>query len=74
VSGVHEQWVSVHSADIGDGTLECRDTGHTLQMQEWFLNEETLLFQMCNCIEANNKAGIYDGAYKSVELAAAESR
>ena len=39
-----------------------------------FLNEETLLFQMCNCIEANKKAGIYDGAYKAVELAAAESR
>lgn len=58
----------------GDGTLECRDTGHTLQMLELFLNEETLLFQMCNCIEANKKAGIYDGAYKAVELAAAESR
>jgi hypothetical protein len=43
-------------------------------MLELFLNEETLLFQMCNCIEANKKAGIYDGAYKAVELAAAESR
>ena len=72
--GGHEQWGAVHSAEIGDGTLECRDTGHTLQMLELFLNEETLLFQMCNCIEANKKAGIYDGAYKAVELAAAESR
>ena len=72
--GGHEQWGAVHSAEIGDGTLECRDTGHTLQMLELFLNEETLLFQMCNCIEANKKAGIYDGAHKAVELAAAESR
>lgn len=53
--GGHEQWGAVHSAEIGDGTLECRDTGHTLQMLELFLNEETLLFQMCNCIEANKK-------------------
>lgn len=34
--GGHEQWGAVHSAEIGDGTLECRDTGHTLQMLELF--------------------------------------
>ena len=41
------------------------------------VNKELLraigLIKICSA-EANKKAGIYDGAYKAVELAAAESR
>ena len=33
------------------------------------MKENTLLFDMCDCIVNNKKAGIYDGAYKVVELA-----
>lgn len=67
--GGHEQWGAIHSAEIGDGTLECADTPHTLQMIDLFMNEDTLFLQMCDAIERNKKAGIYDGAYKVVELA-----
>ena len=67
--GGHEQWGAVHSAEIGDGTLECADIPHTIQMLELFLNEKTLLCDMCNAIVENKKMGIYDGAYKVVELA-----
>ena len=67
--GGHEQWGAIHSAEIGDGTLECRDIPHTVQMLDLFLNEDTLLNDMCDCIEKNKAAGIYDGAYRVVELA-----
>ena len=67
--GGHEQWGAIHSAEIGDGTLECRDIPHTVQMLDLFLNEDTLLNDMCACIEKNKAAGIYDGAYRVVELA-----
>ncbi len=67
--GGHEQWGAVHSAEIGDGTLECRDILHTLQMIELFKNSDSLLSDMCEAIMRNKQAGIYDGAYKVVELA-----
>lgn len=67
--GGHEQWGAIHSAEIGDGTLECRDIPHTLQMLDLFMNEPDLLKDMCENIIQNKKAGIYDGAYKVVELA-----
>ena len=66
--GKHEMWGAIHSAEIGDGTLECRDIPHTIQMLDQFL-ETDLLDEMCECIKANKAAGIYDGARKVVELA-----
>jgi hypothetical protein len=68
--GKHEMWGAIHSAEIGDGTLECRDIPHTIQMLEQFLKTD-LLNEMCANIIENKKAGIYDGAKKVVELAVA---
>lgn len=67
--GGHEQWGAVHSAEIGDGTLECRDTAHTLQMIHMFMEDDHLMKDMCDRIVENKAAGIYDGAYRVVELA-----
>lgn len=67
--GKHEMWGAIHSAEIGDGTLECRDVPHILQMVDLFLNEDELLVDMCDNIMRNNELGIYDGARKVVELA-----
>lgn len=67
--GGHEQWGAIHSAEIGDGTLECCDIPHTLQMLELFQSSDHLLNDMCEAIMENKKQGIYDGAYKVVELA-----
>lgn len=67
--GKHEMWGAIHSAECGDGTLECRDIPHTLQMIDLFLKEESFLIQMCQTIKANKASGLYDGAYKVVELA-----
>ena len=67
--GGHEQWGAVHSAEIGDGTLECRDIPHVLQMIRIFLSDGDLLKGMCGNIEKNKEAGIYNGAYKVVAMA-----
>lgn len=67
--GGHEQWGAIHSAELGEGTLEYRDIPHTLQMLELFLKDENYLGGMCDAILRNKQAGIYDGAYRVVELA-----
>lgn len=72
--GGHEQWGAVHSAEIGDGTLECRDVPHTLQMIDLFQNSRSLLVQMSEQIKRNHEQEIYSGAYKVVELAVKRSQ
>ncbi|MDD5937090.1 MAG: hypothetical protein PUC65_16245 [Clostridiales bacterium] len=67
--GGHEQWGAIHSAEIGDGTLECRDIPHTVQMLQLFLTDPQILTDMCQNIIQSKSQGIYDGAYKVVELA-----
>ena len=67
--GGHEKWGAIHSAEMGDGTLECEDIPHTLQMVKLFLEEETTLKYMCDRIKANKIAGLYDGAYEVVKIA-----
>lgn len=67
--GGHEKWGAIHSAEVGDGTLECEDVPHTLQMVDLFLDEETLLADMCEAIKTNKTIGLYDGAYKAVQIA-----
>ncbi|MCR4617835.1 MAG: hypothetical protein K5669_06580 [Lachnospiraceae bacterium] len=67
--GKHEMWGAIHSAEMGDGTLECRDIPHTLQMVEEFMTSKSLLKDMCDAIISNKASGLYDGAYKVVELA-----
>jgi hypothetical protein len=67
--GKHEMWGAIHSAEMGDGTLECRDIPHTLQMIDLFMQDDRLLTDMCESIKVNKTIGVYDGAYKVVELA-----
>jgi len=67
--GKHEMWGAIHSAEIGDGSLECRDIPHTLQMVDMFMNDDRLLPDMCENIITNKSVGLYDGAYKVIELA-----
>lgn len=67
--GKHEMWGAIHSAEMGDGTLECRDIAHTLQMIDLFCRDDSFLSGMCESIQRNKSAGLYDGAYKVVELA-----
>ena len=66
--GAHERWAAIHSAEIGDGTMECRDMGHILQMIKMFLKDDVIFANMCDNIVRNKKSGIYDGARNVVKL------
>lgn len=67
--GKHEMWGAIHSAEVGDGTLECRDIPHTIQMLDLFMEDKDFLISMCENIKKNKTQGLYDGAYKVIELA-----
>jgi len=67
--GGHEKWGAIHSAEIGDGTLECEDIPHTLQMIDLFMEDDSILGGMCDCIKVNQSIGLYDGAYNAVKIA-----
>jgi hypothetical protein len=67
--GGHEMWGAIRGAELGDGTGETRSIPHTLQAIELLTNADDLLQMYCDCIVKNKSIGIYDGAYKCVELA-----
>jgi hypothetical protein len=67
--GGHEMWGAIRSAELGDGTVEVRTIPHTLQAIDLLSQDDDLLTLFCDCIVKNKRIGIYDGAYKCVELA-----
>jgi hypothetical protein len=67
--GGHEMWGAIRSAELGDGTVEVRTIPHTLQAIDLLAMDDDLLTLYCDCIVKNKGIGIYDGAYKCVELA-----
>jgi hypothetical protein len=67
--GGHEMWGAIRGAEIGDSTVETRTIPQTLQAIDLMTDEDDLLTMYCDQIVKNKSIGIYDGAYKSVELA-----
>jgi hypothetical protein len=67
--GGHEMWGAIRGAELGDGTIEVRTIPHLLQAIDLLTFENDLLEMYCDCIVKNKSIGIYDGAYKCVELA-----
>ena len=67
--GGHEMWGAIRGAELGDGTVEVRTIPETLQAIDLLTHEGDLLEMYCDMIVKNKSIGIYDGAYKSVELA-----
>ena len=67
--GGHEMWGAIRGAEIGDSTVETRTIPQTLQAIDLLTEADDLLTMFCDCIVKNKSIGIYDGAYKCVELA-----
>ncbi|MDY7027494.1 MAG: hypothetical protein SVR04_04270 [Spirochaetota bacterium] len=67
--GGHEMWGAIRGAEIGDSTVETRTIPQTLQAIDLLTHGQDLLELYCSQIVKNKQIGIYDGAYKSVELA-----
>lgn len=67
--GGHEKWGAIRGAELGEGTVEATSIPQTLQAIDMLVNHNDLLEMFCDCIVKNKSIGIYDGAYKCVELA-----
>ncbi len=67
--GGHEAWGAIRSAELGDGTYECSTPSETEAMLVLLQKNGDIIEQMCGHIIAAKQAGIYDGAYRAVELA-----
>jgi hypothetical protein len=67
--GGHEMWGAIRGAEIGDSTVETRTIPYTLQAIDLIALEHDLMKMFCESIVKNKSIGIYDGAYKSVQLA-----
>lgn len=67
--GGHEAWGAIRAAELGDGTYEIQETDEVLAMIDSFQLERELVSFMCDNIEAANRIGVYDGAYKVIDLA-----
>jgi hypothetical protein len=67
--GGHEAWGAIRAAEVGDGTYEIDDTDEVLAMIDAFQLDRELVAFMCDNIEAANRIGVYDGAYKVIDLA-----
>ena len=67
--GGHEAWGAIRAAEVGDGTYEIDDTEEVLAMIDSFQYDRELVAFMCDNIEAANRIGVYDGAYKVIDLA-----
>jgi len=68
--GGHEFWGAVRSAEVGDGTYEVDTLKDTFDLLHLLQEEEEVLRFLCDNIVKNNENGLYDGAYKAVQLAA----
>jgi hypothetical protein len=68
--GGHEAWGAIHSAEIGDGTIECPTPERAIAMLDFLFRDRSSLTLMNDSILAANAIGLYSGAYRAVELAA----
>ncbi len=67
--GGHEAWGAIRGAELGDGTVECTSTPLALQTIDQLARENDLIPMFCEHIMKLNAAGVYNGAYRVVELA-----
>ena len=67
--GGHEMWGAIRGAELGDSTVETRSIPQTLQAIDLLTECRDLLALYCEQIMKNKSIGVYDGAYKCVELA-----
>ena len=68
--GGHEIWGAIHAAELGDGTYEVAPGRETVDMIRLLQSEPEVLLNLNACILENKAAGLYNGAYEVVKLAA----
>ncbi len=71
--GGHEVWGAIRASEIGDGTIEMEDLPEICAMIDELISDPVIIEGMCFNILANNRNGVYNGAYEAVKLATKES-
>lgn len=67
--GGHEAWGAIRSAEVGDSTYECKTPAETAAMLGLIQHNGDIIVRMCENIQTAKNAGIYNGAYRAVDLA-----
>ena len=67
--GGHEAWGAIRAAELGDGTYECSTVAECCAMMRMIQHSDDIIAKMCENIMTAKEAGVYDGAYKVIELA-----
>ena len=67
--GGHEAWGAIRAAELGDGTYELETVPEVCAMIDAIQADRGIIVEMGNHILSANELGIYNGAYKVIELA-----
>lgn len=67
--GDHEAISARRSAELGDGTLECREVSDAVRMATWLAESDEFLAPMNERIALHAERGVYSGSKRAVELA-----
>jgi len=70
--GGHEAWGAIRAAEIGDGTFELQTPAEIAGFIDLVQADPGVVACMCDNIEAADKQGIYNGAYRVINLATQE--
>lgn len=67
--GGHEAWGAIRAAEVGDSTYECQTLAETAAMLGLIQHNGDIIVRMCENILTAKKSGVYNGAYRAVDLA-----
>ena len=67
--GGHEAWGAIRAAELGDGTYELETVTDACAMADAIQTDRGIIVDMGNHIVSAAACGVYDGAYKVIELA-----
>lgn len=68
--GGHEVYGGIFGREMGDAIKECPDVKSMRTMLDYIINDREIIPHMCERINELKKAGLYNGAYECVKLAA----
>ena len=66
--GDHEAASAFRSMELGEGTMECREPEHAIEMLELFLEKSGIFNRMNECIIRNAREGVYDGSKNAIGM------
>lgn len=66
--GDHEAASAFRSMELGEGTMECREPEHAIEMMELFLEKGGIFNRMNECIVRNAREGVYDGSKTAINM------